>query len=279
MESSSKISKKPSTSGSAGSQRGKMYTMAALESAVRTNPQRLLWFAATKDFSGENISFLIKVLEWRRGWSPSTPTNTGYIRRPSAYDSYDKDMQRQQFKGALDIYVSCVSPKYSHYPINLSHVHLKELETIFEGASMMTHAHIDLGFDTATPFDKLWHSRTHEDVETCHGRDGASIVSTRPTDGTNNSTDNILDISETNGRHKILHAYELTTISDQLPEFIPIPGGFGPDVFDRAEESIKYMVLTNTWPKFVNDGCATSTDVKKKSLLQQVRSRIPLRKA
>lgn len=144
---------------------------------------------------------------------------------------------------------------------------------------MMTHAHIDLGFDTATPFDKLWHSRTHEDVETCHGRDGASIVSTRPTNGTNNSTDNILDISEANGRHKVLHAYELTTISDQLPEFIPIPGGFGPDVFDRAEESIKYMVLTNTWPKFVKDGCATSTDVRKKSLLQQVRSRILLRKA
>lgn len=280
IESNSRASKKPSTTGSAVSRRGEMYTMASLESAVRTNPHRLLMFAATKDFSGENISFLMKVLDWKRCWSPSTPTNSGYVRKPRAYEFYDKDLQRHQFKGALDIYASCVSPKYSSYPINLSYVHLKELETIFEGASLMTHAHIGLGLDTATPFDRLWHAPTHDDVEHCPSKDASSIVSTRPTYGTSNSTDNILDPSDTNGPHKILQAYELTTISDRLPEFIPVPCGFGPEVFDRAEESIKYMVLTNTWPKFVNDGCASHiVTTKKKNVLEDIRSRFLVRRA
>lgn len=61
-------------------------------------------------------------------------------------------------------------------------------------------------------------------------------------------------------------------------EYIPVPCGFGPGVFDRAEESIKYMVLTNTWPKFVKAGCANNIDVKKKSLLEEIGSVI-LRRA
>ncbi|KAF4963054.1 hypothetical protein FSARC_8906 [Fusarium sarcochroum] len=32
-----------------------------------------------------------------------------------------------------------------------------------------------------------------------------------------------------------------------------IPEGFGPYVFDAAERHIKYLVLTNTWPKFVKE--------------------------
>jgi hypothetical protein len=32
-----------------------------------------------------------------------------------------------------------------------------------------------------------------------------------------------------------------------------IPAAFEPAVFDRAENHVKYLVLTNTWPKFVTD--------------------------
>lgn len=274
MGSSSKASKKPSTASSAGSRRGEMYTMASLESAVRTNPHNLLMFAAQKDFSGENISFLMKVMDWKRGWLPTTPTNIGYMKKPRAYESYSNDLQRQQFKGALDIYASCVSPRYSYYPINLSHVHLKELETVFEGASMMTHADIGLGVDNATPFDQLWRSPTHDDIENWPGKDGSSMISARPTNGTNKSTENILGPTDAKGGNKILQAYELTTVSDRLPDFIPIPSEFGPEVFDRAEESIKYMVLTNTWPKFVKDRCASNTDSSRGTFFNVIRNKI-----
>lgn len=251
--------------------------MAALDKALRTNPHRLLFFAALKDFSGENISFLTKVLEWKRRWSPASPANAGFARRPSAYGTCDKKLQRQQFKEALDIYTTCVSPRYSDYPINLSHVHLKELETVFEGATMMIHTDICPESGSATPFDRLWHGPTSEDVESYPVRDGISFISTQRTNATNNSTDHILDFSDGVGQHTILQNYEMTKISDRLPDFIPIPCGFGPNIFDRAEESIKYMVLTNTWPKFVNDTNSTNTKTRKKTLFDRIQSRLPIK--
>lgn len=32
-----------------------------------------------------------------------------------------------------------------------------------------------------------------------------------------------------------------------------VPAGFGPDVFDDAQRQVKYLVLTNTWPRFVRE--------------------------
>ncbi|KAK5073254.1 hypothetical protein LTR64_000334 [Lithohypha guttulata] len=287
MQSNSRISKQLTSTSSAGSKRGDMYTMTAMESALRTNPQRLLVFAALKDFSGENISFLIQILDWKRSWSPSSPTRSGFLRRPSVHEINNKDIRRQQFKRAVDIYASYVSLKYSDYPVNLSHAHLKELEVIFEGAAMILYGHKLDDSDTnsaATPFDnftsKLWLSHnsnsSREDIEASPSKhDGISVMShkTHHTNGTNLSTDVILQTTEydLNKRHTVLQAYEMTnTAPEQLPDFVPIPDGFGPDVFDRAEDSIKYMVLTNTWPKFVNAGYASTAMNKRKSFFQRV---------
>ena len=276
-ESGSKTSRKAPTTATTKSRRGEMYTMTALESAVRTNPQPLLIFAALKDFSGENISFLTKVLDWKRAWSPSSPTKSGFLRRPSVHEINNQGLRRQQFKRAVDIYASYVSLKYSDYPINLSHVHLKELEAIFEGAAMLLYAHApsDLDSNSATPFDnfslRIWpsHKTSHEDIEAArsraepskHDAEGISMLShkTQHTSATDHSTDLILRTTEydTSKRATVLQTYEMSnTATEQLPEYVPIPPSFGPDAFDRAEEHIKYVVLTNTWPKFVNAGYA-----------------------
>lgn len=268
--SNSFASKKPSKSSSASSRRGGLYTMAALDGAIRANPHNLLRFAATKDFSGENISFLMKVLDWRRGWSASSPSGVGFLRKASVCESNNKELKRQQFKKAIDIYTSCVSLRHSDYPINLSHAHLRELEAIFEGATVMAHGHIGLESDDATPFDRVWDSPPYEDVESCPSKDGISITSTRPTHDPNNSTDDILNFNDHGRPQTGFQTYEMTHLGDQLPEYIPVPCGFGPKVFDRAEESIKYMVLTNTWPKFVNAGFANRTAAKKKNVFEEV---------
>jgi hypothetical protein len=39
---------------------------------------------------------------------------------------------------------------------------------------------------------------------------------------------------------------------------IEIPETFSEMVFDAAESEIKYLILTNTWPKLVNAGRANS---------------------
>ena len=46
--------------------------------------------------------------------------------------------------------------------------------------------------------------------------------------------------------------------SDEKFADIEIPDTFAEIIFDPAESEIKYLVLTNTWPKFVNTGRAAS---------------------
>jgi hypothetical protein len=45
-----------------------------------------------------------------------------------------------------------------------------------------------------------------------------------------------------------------SSINDRAKYWSGIPEIFSATVFDRAEESIKYLILTNTWPKFVRSG-------------------------
>jgi hypothetical protein len=51
------------------------------------------------------------------------------------------------------------------------------------------------------------------------------------------------------------------SISDKALYWGDIPEGFNATIFDDAEGSIKYLVLTNTWPKFVKDRrCSTDSN-------------------
>jgi hypothetical protein len=41
---------------------------------------------------------------------------------------------------------------------------------------------------------------------------------------------------------------------------IQIPESFFAEIFEEAEQEIKYLVFTNTWPKFVGARYASSND-------------------
>jgi hypothetical protein len=251
---SSKKKGTPSTS-TGGNRRGEMYTMNALEKALQTNPTPLLLFAALKDFSGENISFLNHVRDWKADWIPSTD-RLGVLKKPQAKQSDDNALRRKQFNAAVQMYASFVSVQYSDFPINLSFAHRKELGTVFDAAtsSISTHVHNN----PATPFD---------DPERGHVDDGVLVATTY----LNDSTEQILP------RHGVMSSSScksvgLVYLDSRLPCDVAIPDAFGPHVFDDAEESIKYMVLTNTWPKFVTAGYASR--VEQKTFLGQMKDRL-----
>ena len=237
---SSKQKVTPSTA-TGSSRRGEMYTMNALEKALQTNPKPLLLFAALKDFSGENISFLIHVREWKADWSPSTD-RFKVLKKPQVQQLHDEALRRQKFNAAVQIYASFIGVHYSDFPINLSFTHRKELGAMFDDATSSTSAHsID---NPATPFDDLEHGVV---------KDGASVATTC----LNDSTEEILSRhgeKSSGGRKSVC----LVDLDSSLPDDTTIPSSFGRDAFDHAEESIKYMVLTNTWPKFVTAGYASN---------------------
>ncbi|KAL5397392.1 hypothetical protein PMIN02_002375 [Paraphaeosphaeria minitans] len=204
------------------SQRSDLYTMAGLENALRTNAVPLLQFAALRDFSGENISFLTHLADWRRTWLHLTVSNAQH--------------SRQQFIAAVSIYAHFVSPSISEFPINISHANMAALRDLFEEAASRIFRKRSIASSySPTPFEEV----SPDSGSTVGLRSGISL------DVLGRANLNSVPNMTRGGYEDALTAH-------------PIPEAFKETVFDAAEKEIKYLVLTNTWPKFINDAYSSS---------------------
>ncbi|KDN72134.1 hypothetical protein CSUB01_11272 [Colletotrichum sublineola] len=143
---------------------------------------------------------------------------------PRTADSQEKssELTRERFNRALRIYTEFISPYHAEFQINIASQDLKRLEKVFGNAARILHGYRTERFmDPVVPF---------EDVP-C-SQDSASDGSER----------NILTRYGSGER-----------ITDRVQYWGDIPEEFNARVFDDAEASIKYLVLTNTWPKFVKE--------------------------
>lgn len=220
------------------SNKSDMLTMTALENALRTNAVPLLEFAALKDFSGENVSFLTHVADWRRYWfTPKAST---------------AEHRRKQFVAAARIYSQFISLDYSEFPINISSKEMKRLHHVFSRAALVLHrakrgsATSNIS-DSATPFDHVL----------------PDDVSDLPPDHRSFNSESELHRTAINldtlGRANLRAIQRMQDVyMDEVLAEIEIPDEFTEMVFDPAEKEIKYLVLTNTWPKFVNIGRTNS---------------------
>jgi hypothetical protein len=285
----------PSPAPSSRPIRNELYSMKALEKALTTNITPLLRFSALKDFSAENISFLKHVQEWRANWTmasinPAQPRfpfsrKSNNISRPRDLAS----LQRQQFAYAVEIYATFISRQYSDFPINISCPQYKDLEAIFAHAAstldVRPHDNIATPFDsfpcpdTAYLDDIEKHSDSSSTIMSLprsREKDTISIASTAVASSqggvgatlpkhlhhNNPFPPSTTCISVTSETTTCITSTGPTSSSllDLKPRLSPnttIPLTFGPYVFDDAERAVKYIVLTNTWPKFVAAGFAS----------------------
>lgn len=236
--------------------RRELYTMSALEKALEMNPTPLLLFASYRDFSGENISFLNRVNDWRAHWH-SGPRSS---RCPATYSLHNSSeypaLRHRQYAAALDIYSAYVSPQFSDFPVNLSSGHLNELHGIFSEAAAKVYCAAD--HNPATPFEDVtpWvHSDSHSEADLepgfGHKMDSISVASIPSDGGTYGESDNIIAPQERTVVNTATRKSNLRKIEVRLPSNFSIPESFSPAIFDHAQASIKYLVFTSTWPKFV----------------------------
>ncbi|KAK4041838.1 hypothetical protein C8A01DRAFT_45047 [Parachaetomium inaequale] len=214
-------------------------TMAALEHVLDKNPEPLRQFSARKDFSGENIAFLTAVSEWKAAL-PADFSRSRYDATPDAV--------REQFTRALRIYTEFISPRDAEFPINIAWPDLRKLQGIFERAA----ANQSNIVDAATPF-----ADADGDIA-C-----PPAAQTGPPPPSRDSEMHILKPSttptSTKGRHiplsvTIIAPPPTSSLSQSLPTYTgDVPQAFDASVFDAAQASIKYLVLTNTWPKYVRE--------------------------
>lgn len=210
--------------------------MIALEHALRWNAAPLQSFAALKDFSGENVSFLMHLCLWKEGWAKQQRALHS-SRMPSEEISDDDYHIRKQFNQAVRIYAAFISCALANFPINISSKTLKSLDEIFRMP-----AELLLG-----------------DTRSCSSNNSATpfLDEARPA---------VFDIE---ALPAVSGASSDTDVEIYYWGFIP--QHFAPCVFDDAESEVKYLVLTNTWPKFVNAGFAEQIhDGQGRSLSKQL---------
>ncbi|KAI1342894.1 hypothetical protein F5Y15DRAFT_271396 [Xylariaceae sp. FL0016] len=125
---------------------------------------------------------------------------------------------RALFTRALGIYVDFISPHDADFPINLSSPDLKQLENLFEKTARILYG--EARVNPATPF-------------------GAGSFSGSCQRGSD---------SDTGSSHG-----KSAGITSRVQYTGDISDEFDRSVFETAQQHIKYLVLTNTWPKFVRE--------------------------
>lgn len=245
---------------------GHLYSIGALERALLINPEPLLQYAARKDFTAENIVFLIQVRDWRQFWQ-SAPRNpsTGLV---------TEDAQVRLFRMAIEIFATSVDEKTADFPINIEGYVRKELAVVLgpsalnrmSGFAARNGSDASCGLElhgvpSVLPVAPWAEQKQAISVTTTISASSMSPPSSPPTALRSMSSGKTPLLTTTSPRAEP-KPYRLEDRPDLSPQSngrgLDIPG-FDERVFDDAEASIKYLVLTNTWRKFVD---LAETDVE-----------------
>ncbi|KZM20362.1 hypothetical protein ST47_g8523 [Ascochyta rabiei] len=126
--------------------------------------------------------------------------------------------RRQMFNEATLIYFTLINPFTAESPINIEYKVFKVLQDVFAG----------MEYDPYMP-----RSATPDDIKSPVIRENV-----------------ICPWEETLSRPASVQS-DITTSSTSSSSSI-IPSEFNEDIFDAAYESIKYLIFTNTWPRYVD---------------------------
>ncbi|KKY14907.1 putative integral membrane protein [Phaeomoniella chlamydospora] len=216
------------------------YNMQALEKTLAENPTPLLVFAARKEFTGENVSYLMHIRRWKEMWAGFESTSAKEADQNDHNEEYLR-IRRRQFNLAVEIYIAFVSLKYSAFPINVPFDIFKELEKLFQSPASLLCTQSDE--NTVVPFER--NSSNVELHQISDKSDTALVLTPSIASGMSGQTTAQFDLVND-------QSLRLFNIANRLPDDIQIPEAFDPMVFDKSVKNIQYLVYTNTWPKFVS---------------------------
>lgn len=289
----------------------------AFEHQLMHNMQPLFIFAATRDFTAENIQFLREVKDFKRKWQ-SLGSSTG-----QSSSKMSSTQKRMMFEDAARIYFELISPSTSRCSINVNSRIYADLEQMFSSLTYEPPTEFPSPRSRrSNHFRRLaqrrkddvapWSSPSSSKAALANSADPAGrhspialfdvggLASPAPAVVTHKASDQSIAVTQlptpasSNGDPfamlssvasfsssptgnlaapfadegtSPLTPYSPTFVSASLhghvlPKTFAEPGSaaalFVPDsfhigVFSKAEESIKYLVYTNTWKSYVYD--------------------------
>ena len=260
-DNSTKISK----GSTKGSKKGKMYPMESLDACLAGNHDGLQVYASCMELNGENIIFLTKVIAFTQSCQKTfseTCKSTSEFRHA----------RTAMFRLGLSIFVSLVHSGTASYPINIESNIYASLLSIFGPATALVASakHLSRSPSIAssskiTPWDDPSTSDIHDDTTTTNTNNNTNnnsdsyfshsntfpmrALSSRKSTG-NESSEHIVNVAlnEIASAGAGIHSDEGRR--DPL-EGVKVPGEFDERVFDAAFKSVRFMVWTETWQRYM----------------------------
>ncbi len=212
--------------------KGSKHSLQAFELALQNNSGELLDYASTREFTGENIIFLASVRDFKAAWAAQQALSSRNDNDESQ-PGPEHEQQQKFFTLATDIFDRSVSLHTSAFPINIeSHVY-HALDDIFGRDVVPTSSVI-------APFADKWSLSAIAEITKISN--AHSSKGNKPAQHALNFGGGITGGVLNNASSEHI----LPSGTNSIPE------GFRPGVFDRAERSVKYLVFTNTWVRYVN---------------------------
>ena len=209
------------------------YSMSALEAQISEDIDSLLIWTSKREFTAENIVFLKAVRDFRRKWATEEAKG-----RPLSTEQI-----RQRYEEAGLIFFNLVNPNTARFNINIDAVTYRQLESAF---SALVTPDISPNAPGGGNLICPWNDDFQRLTETARSSSGSE---TKLVDEAKNTYQSQVLSVEMKDRG---NSEDSPTI---MPSTLPtamVPPAFDPAVFDRAYASIRYLVFTNTWVKFVN---------------------------
>ncbi|KAK2754286.1 hypothetical protein FQN54_007166 [Arachnomyces sp. PD_36] len=229
----------PTTTGKSSS-RGEMYSQQAFEKQLAEDSASLLYFAAVKEFTGENVLFLNCIRDWKAAWE-------NLAQYEPDYDWKEDPLEHRLnlFKVAVEIYVAYVSLTSAKFPVNIeSHIYHKLTEMFGEAAK---HIQQPASENVIAPFMQS----NSPDIT----RFDYNMAQLKPRDQ-KNPMESTEDTSALFQKDYPSLSKNIMQIDSRIPDDVFIPSGFSASDYDEAEKSVKYMIFTNTWPKLVDSSAS-----------------------
>ncbi|KAJ6094195.1 hypothetical protein N7467_003040 [Penicillium canescens] len=217
-----------------------VYSRKALERCLAEDSSALLRFAAAKEFSGENIIFLNYVRDWKAAWAKISESKPDY--------DWNRDSQYHRlhfFKIAVEIYAACVDLRTAEFPINIESQIYSDLTEMFSEAAQFIGQSVSRGTETRT-----YRNVPESYMVPSHRKKFSTVINVEE------DTHALCLDAYPHESQSIMH------IESRVPDHVIVPPNFTIRAFHQAERSIKNLVFTNTWPKFIDSSSDLSIHSK-----------------
>jgi hypothetical protein len=223
---------------------------AAFSHALRHEFNDLFFFACNQTVSGENVLFLRLVQCWKACWSLiSLDTDSNICtKRVDA----ECPLRRKIFSVAVEMYYDFVNPSTAcKVPLNLEYGLAATLDTVFGDAAMSIPTSVQHERTVVAPFTVL---DREDSMVGYHDLLGLWWDRASSTDETTNNEDHLHEkpLPALPANTTTPDSFRLLKMNSRVSKTAAIPESFCKDVFDYVESSVHFMVLRDTFPKYIS---------------------------